>query len=501
MRVDYDIVMGVLGGVLALVALLWVLLPEFSKGARRLRRRIVAFGFMWRAYLLALPFLFVFLVSVFLLQEQAPNLNEAVYEALRMFTLNANFEFVEYDDNQPVQILWVLRLVAPVLTATGLLGFVYGKIRNRPMLFMRGHFVVVGLGPLGRAICEELLEKTGRAVLAIEKDEENPNVQYLRGKGVRVLVGDATSPEVLVNARVRYAAKFIAVTDDDFVNLQSVILAVGNPEKSDSRANKKQDRARQVASYFSENAKPWAMVHIANSDIRDSLSPESLDSTSATHLELPKVLEDKLTDFIRLFSSYQAVSEQLLTREKVDDWPDDESRLVVIAGFGRLGHQILEQVLKRKTQTPVWIVDAGLEGKAPIDLVTDMRFDDVRMVEGDSPVLSYGKAAEKLNRRVRLFACDVMNRSFGADLLEKSGDDGVEAITLFLGTENDLKNVSVSGRLKQYLSEGGDVKVSIVSRRFGLEVESEKEGGPVESGVDEFWFMDEFFRSFFKRGE
>lgn len=486
-----------LGVALVVGAVLWVVLPEFSVVARRVRRRVLSIAFRWRAYLVAVPFLVVFLVSVGLLLEEGANMNQAIYEALRMFTLNANFDFVEYDEDKPVQVVWVLRLVAPVLTATGVLGFLYGKLSNRPMLLMRGHFVVVGLGTLGRAICEELLDKSGRAVLAIERDGENPNIAYLRGKGVRVLVGDATSPAVLANARVKHAAKFIAVTDDDFVNLQSVILAVENPEKASSGAKHKIKRAKKVEKHFSENARAWAMVHVSNSNIRDSLSPESLDSTSATHLELPRVLEENLADFIRLFSSYQRVVEQLFVREKIDEWPDDESHLVVIAGFGKLGHQMLEQVLKNKTRTPVWIVDPALEGKAAIDLVTDMRFDDVRRVEGDSPVLSYERAAEKLSQRVRIFACDVMNRKFGADLVERSRDEALKSVLLFLWTDNDLKNVSVSGRLKQYLNESGDVKVSIISRRFGLEVDAEKEGGPVESGVDEFWFMDEFFGGFF----
>ena len=186
-----------------------------------------------------------------------------------------------------------------------------------------------------------------------------------------------------------------------------------------------------------------------------------------------------------------------MVSQGIDAWEDDESHLVVIAGFGRLGHEMLEQVLKMKARMPVWIVDSGLEGKEPIELVTDMRFDDVRRVEDESPTLSFEEAAERLNERVKVFACDIMNRRFGAELLKRSRDDEVKSIVVFLWTENDLKNVSVSGRLTHYLNESGDKKVSIVSRRFGLEVEATKEAGPVGSGVDEFWFTDEFFRSFF----
>ncbi len=497
MIVDYRVVIGVFGVTMAVLAVMWVVWPEHSARARRVRRWVLGFVSRWKVYLVTLPFVVVFFVSVALLREQGLRVDEAIYEALRMFTLNANFEGVEYDKDEPIQIVWVLRLLAPALTATGILGFLYGKLSNRRMLLMRGHFVVVGLGGLGRAICEHLLLASSRGVLAIERNADNPNIDYLRSQGVRVIVGDATSPEVLEYARVKYAAKFIAVTGDDFVNLQAVIQAVDNPGQSSSTAKHKKAQARKVEGCFTESASSWALVHISDSNIRDSLSPESLDSTSATHLDLPKVLERDLYDFIRLFSSFQKVSQQLLARKNIDDWPDDESRLVVIAGFGKLGREMLEQVLKKKTRTPVWIVDSSLEGQTPIELVTDMRFDDVRRAEEDLPVLTYVQAAELLTERVRVFSCDVMNRKFGEELLERSRQEWVKEILLFLWTDNDLRNVSVSGRLKQYLQESGDVKVSIVSRRFGLAVEAEKEGGPVESGVDEFWFMDEFFRSFF----
>lgn len=83
----------------------------------------------------------------------------------------------------------------------------------------KNHIIICGLGRLGFFIAEELYKK-GEKILIIEPNNESPNNQYFRNLGVAVYSGNARLPGILENAGVNKARALIAVTNDDYTNLE-----------------------------------------------------------------------------------------------------------------------------------------------------------------------------------------------------------------------------------------------------------------------------------------
>jgi Trk K+ transport system NAD-binding subunit len=87
----------------------------------------------------------------------------------------------------------------------------------------RGHIVVCGLGNIGFRVVEELIN-AGERVVVIEREANNPFIASSRREGAAVIVGDATIPEVLRQARAGSAAAVITATSKDLVNLEVALL-------------------------------------------------------------------------------------------------------------------------------------------------------------------------------------------------------------------------------------------------------------------------------------
>ncbi len=86
-----------------------------------------------------------------------------------------------------------------------------------------GHVVVCGLGNIGFRCVEELV-RLGRPTVAIERVNDNPFAATVRRMGVPVIIGDATIPEVLRQARVDSARSVIAAVESELANLEIALL-------------------------------------------------------------------------------------------------------------------------------------------------------------------------------------------------------------------------------------------------------------------------------------
>ena len=87
---------------------------------------------------------------------------------------------------------------------------------------MNNHVIVCGHGRVGEKAVQELQDHTHEVVI-IESNEEL--VKKLRDAGVRVLSGDATEDENLVNAGLDRARALITTLPDDAQNLYVVLAA------------------------------------------------------------------------------------------------------------------------------------------------------------------------------------------------------------------------------------------------------------------------------------
>ena len=146
-------------------------------------------------------------------------------------------EIIDMSSNTPARVLTVvigilgagsLSLLFSVVTVALLETDLNGNLRRKRMektiKKLKGHYVLCGLGRVGRNIAHEL-EATHRHFVAI--DEEVSRLDDFKDKnpGLLYLHGDASDDDTLLAAGLAEARGIFAVTGDDSRNLMIVITA------------------------------------------------------------------------------------------------------------------------------------------------------------------------------------------------------------------------------------------------------------------------------------
>ncbi len=83
----------------------------------------------------------------------------------------------------------------------------------------KNHIILCGLGRLGFFVAEELI-KTEQKLVIIESDEDAVAINYFRNLGVDVYIGNGRLARVLQDVGAANAKALIALTSDDYANLE-----------------------------------------------------------------------------------------------------------------------------------------------------------------------------------------------------------------------------------------------------------------------------------------
>jgi Trk K+ transport system NAD-binding subunit len=155
---------------------------------------------------------------------------EGLYQTVTIMATGAELKGEGRDDWVKV-FLSVLKIAGAVLVAACTAIFTNYLLRAKlgGALEARkipdgGHIVVCGLGNVGYRCVEELV-RLGRSVVAVDRVNDNPFAATARRMGVPVIIGDATVPEVLRQARTDTARALIAATSSELANLEVALLA------------------------------------------------------------------------------------------------------------------------------------------------------------------------------------------------------------------------------------------------------------------------------------
>src|SRR4030042_2739933 len=99
---------------------------------------------------------------------------------------------------------------------------------EKQILKLKGHYIVCGMGGIGRHIIDEL-HRTGRLFVAIDKKEEV--CKELAERDMLFIMGDATSSAVLKAANAERAKGLFCSLHNDAENLLLILTAKGiNPK-------------------------------------------------------------------------------------------------------------------------------------------------------------------------------------------------------------------------------------------------------------------------------
>ena len=176
---------------------------------------------------------------------------------------------------------------------------------------MRGHVIIGGCGRLAFLYLQRLRESDPRLpVLVVELSPENPQVQSMSERPrTQVLYGDISSEAVLSALKLDRAKSVVLLTGDDYANLDAA------------------SRICRIRPQLAEHT----LVHV--SDIR-----------------LLRVIEQNcILNDVRKFNSYRTAARHLVEAELMPHFllTEDIPDTVVLAGFGRFGQTVLDELQQR----------------------------------------------------------------------------------------------------------------------------------------------------------
>lgn len=146
-----------------------------------------------------------------------------LYQALQLISLNSGV----LEPPIPIE-LNLARFLLPMLAGAAAIKAFWEVFRLQISAIrlggLRGHVLICGLSRKGFLLAMEF-HRQGYPVVVIEEDDENDWLESCREQGMYVLVGDATDPAMLSQARIGHALGLFAVCDEDGINAELVVRA------------------------------------------------------------------------------------------------------------------------------------------------------------------------------------------------------------------------------------------------------------------------------------
>lgn len=156
----------------------------------------------------------------------------ALYSAVKTLTTVGPNRIVDHGSEAMKATAAVTMMLAAVFFAAFTAGLVQRLLSPRLAAILgrrtipRGdHVIVIGLGHFGFRLCIALAD-LGLRVVAVERNEQAPNVRMARRMGIPVVVADGRERSVLEGLSLRRARALAAVTSDDLTNVSVSVAAL-----------------------------------------------------------------------------------------------------------------------------------------------------------------------------------------------------------------------------------------------------------------------------------
>jgi Trk K+ transport system NAD-binding subunit len=205
--------------------------------------------------------------------------------------------------------LWTAYFVAPIITASAVIEAIWRLVGADSFLLRRleGHVIVAGCSRLTVLYLRRLRELQPRMPVVVVADpSEHATAEFLRDEfNVPLIEGDITSEAVLNRLRLGKAARVLLLTDDDFTNLDAATLVLQRLPKDGEHI----------------------IAHVG--DLR------FMRSMAAT----------RLAKKCQVFNGHQIAAAHLVEEHLLGHFQRTKKiDQVVLAGFGRFGQTVLEEL-------------------------------------------------------------------------------------------------------------------------------------------------------------
>ena len=333
-----------------------------------LARNLLSPIYGWR-WVLAIVFFFSglagFLSGVEVSERDITDVNflTKVYYTLGLFILGG------MDLGVPVSgpwwgraLLWIGYFGAPLLMGSTIIDWVSQVVnnQNRWLKQLRGHIVLVGTNDLTHSILEKLEDlKLGNSLVVVDKEISAAQAtEFTQRYGAKVLQGDFTNDFFLSRLRLSRSKRIILASENDFDNFEAA-----------------------------------SKILEANPDMGNRILIHS------NRLRFMRVLQaSRVVKECTVFNCHHLAAQHFVKNVMMEHFKSTEDLdTVVLAGFGRFGQTILEelQTLARGEVSEIGLIDIDASRRVLVvneqSGISDVF--DLKIVEGE---IGHPKVWEKL---------------------------------------------------------------------------------------------------------
>lgn len=268
-------------------------------------------------------------------------------------------------------MLWFAYLGAPFIAASALIEALfkalapkYWQLRN-----IKRHLIIVGTNELTFSYLKVLRSKHPKVdIVVVDNEVDSVRIDELKQLfGVTVLIGDITHDYFLTKLRIQKAVKILMMGNDNFQSYEA--------------AHKIIQVAPQMA--------PKVVIHCNNLRFMRGMS------------------ESRVAMLCHSFNSYHLAAAGLVKRHLLEHFHQTEPLdMVVIAGFGRFGQTILEELHKHAPNEMQTVAIIDIDAKRRV-MIADEQFAfegqyQREIFEGD---ISHPKVWKELRTQIDLTLC------------------------------------------------------------------------------------------------
>ncbi len=319
------------------------------------------------------------------------------------------------------------RWLAPTTAAYALIlaaaSIFYGQIKLVRMWLLKNHVIICGLGNIGSMLAAKFL-KSGRSVVIIEPDQNNPALERFRDEGAIIINGNPNQRYILKQAGIRKAKHLIAITDDDGTNTEIAVLT-----NDLTRKNK-----NNLASF----------IHIANNKLCNFFQVNGFQN------------EDKTGSNIEFFNFFHIGAKLLLNKYPLKESNNAGSRhdRVLMIGLGRIGENLIVDMARSWRKT---FHETGVRLKiTAVDVDAKNKIDVIRI---GYPGLE--KVCDINILQIDINSAEFLKASF---LFDEKGDCAIDKIYICLKTDPECM---LSALRLSALTSAADVPIIVKMNNGG----------------------------------
>ncbi len=290
---------------------------------------------------------------------------ESIYTAIQLFTISYPdyLAFAPGDQGDPYLMntaLQFARFLAPLVSITAVISLFSSAMekwfkRLRVKYAYKRHAVIFGFNLRSRMICEELVNRGIRVVLA-DSNLETGDLEWLRKKGVIAFSLSGLDSSDPATCRVERANYLFAVHEEDSLNLK-ILVRMYQRNKEVFGSEEYAKKAKKAAEINTR-----CFVHFSE--------------ISFKQLKFGNQFSD-LDDFfnLRVFSVYDH-SARLLTRSIYKKYAKDilegKQLRIILIGTGSTGQALLEQLVRmsffrKDRKASICVFDENEEGRKALE--------------------------------------------------------------------------------------------------------------------------------------